>query len=344
MKTPEWRAAAFFEKNGEALTCTLCPFGCTLESGARGRCHVRRRHGDALETATMASSVFHVQSIERKPLYHVRPGRRVLTVAAPGCTFSCSYCQNFSLSQYGRTKEAPWSAEPVSAGGLVEMAAREGADLAFSYTEPVLAAELTLEAAELGRAAGVACLWKTNGFVTKNAARLVAPALLAANVDLKAPTESAHEKLTRAPLSPVLEAMSIWKEAGVWLEISTPLIPGFNTDDDSLRKMARLVRALGPETPFHLLRFHPDHREQAAPPTHPTLLRRAANIAREEGLLYVYVERAMGEDGRNTVCPDCKAVVIRRDPWVLLENTLAAGKCRQCGGKIAGIFGEEATS
>lgn len=293
-----------------------------------------------METATYATSVLHAHPIERKPLYHVHPGQTVLTAAAPGCTFACTYCQNFSVSQYGRTNEAPWTARPITARELVAECTDKRALLAFSYTEPILAAELTLDVAEIRGDTRPSILWKTNGFVTTNAARLVAPALLAANVDLKTPAEASHRKLTAAPLAPVLEALSIWKENGVWLEISTPLIPGLNTDDASLRALAALVFSFGAETPWHLVRFHPDYRLQESTPTHPDLLRRAVRIARDVGLAHVYVERALGDEGRNTSCAGCGQTVIRRGVWSLAENALIHGKCPHCSRTIPGRWDE----
>lgn len=267
----------------------------------------------------------------------------MLTVAAPGCTFACTYCQNFPLSQHGRTDEAPWTARPITAQELVKACAERDALLAFSYTEPILAAELALDVAAQNPKPGPAIVWKTNGFLTEEAARLVAPALLAANVDLKTPDDDSHRRLTAAPLAPVRSALSIWKECGVWLEISTPLIPGLNTDDASLRALAAIVFSLGAETPWHLVRFHPDYRLQEAPPTHPDLLRRAADIAREVGLAHVYVERALGEEGRNTRCAGCGKTVIRRDVWALLENGLVHGKCPQCARGLPGRWSEVAS-
>jgi pyruvate formate lyase activating enzyme len=337
----EWRAAEFYRTEGASLTCTLCPHACSLGDGDRGRCYVRRRRGDALETATFATSVLHVQAIERKPLYHFRPGSRVVTVAAPGCSFACSYCQNFRLSQFGRSPEAAWSARPLEPDELVAAAVAEGAAIAFSYAEPVLAAELTLALAPLAQRAGIDIVWKTNGFVTTEAARRLAPALAALNIDLKAADETAHRKLTGAPLGPILDAIEEWVSAGVWIEISTPLIPGVNTDDASLRTMAKRVYACGPATPWHLLRFHPDYRLVRVSPTHPDLLARAAGIANEVGLEHVYVERAIGQAGRDTRCPSCQATVVRRDIWALAENRVVAGRCPDCEVPIAGRWVKE---
>lgn len=332
----EWRAAEFYQVNGAALTCTLCPHACTLADGDRGRCQVRRRRGDVLETATFATSVVHVQPIERKPLYHFRPGSRVVTVAAPGCTFACTYCQNFRLSQLGRSAEAVWSARPLTPEELVTTAATERAAIAFSYAEPVLAAELTLASAVLARDAGIDIVWKTNGFVTVEAARRLAPCLSAVNVDLKAAGEAAHRRLTGAPLKPVLDALDTWLGEGVWVEVSTPLIPGVNADDGSIRALAQRVLACGPETPWHLLRFHPDYRLQDALPTHPELLARAAAIAADVGLRHVYVERALGQRARDTRCPSCSATLVRRHIWALAECRLVAGRCPECKAPVAG--------
>ncbi len=346
-RVPEglWRPASFFRSGGDALresggvlTCSLCPFECRLRPGDTGRCHVRRRRGDHLETATFATTALHVHPIERKPFYHVRPGSRVLTLAAPGCTFACTYCQNYRLSQFGRTDDAPWTGVSVAPESVVTRAANEGLSIAFSYSEPVLAAELTLALAPLAKAAGVPLLWKTNGFVTEEAAREVAPALTAANVDLKAPGDEAHIRLTGAPVTPVVRALEVWREAGVWLEISTPVIPGFNDDVESLGALARILAAVGPQTPWHLLRFHPDYRLNGAPPTHPDLLERAGEIARAEGLVHVYVERALGDRGRATRCAGCGEPVIERRTEGVRDNRLRDGRCPHCHVAVAGCW------
>jgi pyruvate formate lyase activating enzyme len=332
----EWRAADFQRPDGDVVECTLCPFACRLHDGDTGRCRVRRRRGDALETATFATAVRHLHAVERKPLYHWRPGSRVLTLAPPGCTFACRYCQNFRISQYGRSEEAPWSAAPFDPAEILAEARAAGAAVAFSYSEPALAAEATIALA----GGGADVIWKTNGFVTPAAARRVGAVLSAANVDLKDVDDARHRRLTGAPVTPVLAALDALAAAGVWLEVSTPLIPGWNDDPATLRALAEAVRALGPETPWHLLRFHPDYRLQGAPPTPPALLERARAVAREAGLRHVYVERALGEDGRATRCPRCDEVVVRRDLWALAGSMLVDGRCPRCTTRVAGRWQE----
>jgi pyruvate formate lyase activating enzyme len=330
-----WRPARFFELQGERVLCTLCPLACALEDGEVGYCQVRRRNGATLETATYATSVEHWSSVERKPLYHFVPGLRVLTLAAPGCSFRCLYCQNYRISQYGRSEQSLWDAEAVSPVAFVRKAAMQRAALALSYAEPSLAAELTLDLARHGKDAGVPVLWKTNGFLTPQAAEVLAPHISAANVDLKA-SERRHRSLTGAELGPVLETLQILLGAGVWVEISTPLIPGFNTDDASLESLARIVRQLGVDRPWHLVRFNPDFKLKQFSPTSNEDFARARLIAEQVGLRHVYVERAEGTRGRSTVCPQCRHVVVEREIWSALRVELKNGCCPRCGESIAG--------
>ena len=307
-----------------------------LVDGESGQCHVRRRTGPRLETATFATTVWHLDAIERKPLYHFRPGAQALTLAAPGCSFRCGYCQNHRLSQYGRSPESPWSARPVDLDEVIASAAAADAAIAFSYSEPTLAAELTLALADRARGSGVELVWKTNGFITPEALDVVAPHLAAVNVDLKAIDETRHRGLTGAPLAPVLDAIGRFVRAGVWVEISTPLIPGVNADDDSIARLAETITRISPKIPWHLVRFMPDHRMRSLPPTSPGTLERAAALARQAGLQFVYVERALGLAGRNTQCPRCCETVVRRDIWRTIGDAAFDGQCPRCNHTLPG--------
>jgi pyruvate formate lyase activating enzyme len=331
-----WSPAEFHQPAGADVLCTLCPHGCRLADGAIGACRVRRRRGEGLETATFASATWHLDAIERKPFYHFLPGTRALTLAAPGCSFACDYCQNYRISQVGRLPELPWSAEPVEPEEVAAAAAAQGAAIALSYSEPVLAAEMTLALAAAARPRGVPIVWKTNGFVTLDALARIAPCLSAVNVDLKAPDEARHRALTGAPLAPVLAALAALVRAGVWVEVSTPLLPGVNDDPASLRLMAQMVARSGETIPWHLLRFTPEFRMRGEQPTSPQALGDAVAIAREAGLPYVYVERALGPEGRATRCPRCGEEVVARGIWCTLRTSLGAGLCPGCGESIPG--------
>jgi pyruvate formate lyase activating enzyme len=331
-----WVPGSFFEVRGEQLRCVLCPHRCSLKDGQTGLCRVRRRRDAGIETATFASSVFHLDAVERKPLYHYRPGTTALTIAAPGCTFRCNYCVNHRISQFGRVPGTEWSAQAIDPAGVVGLAAQRSACVALSYTEPALAAELTLELAELGRPLGVAVVWKTNGFITPEAVAALSPALDAVNLDLKAADDRTHQRLTGAPLAPVLEALRLLKASGVWVEVATPLIPTVSAGAAELAAIAELIAGIDPGIPWHLLRFTPTFRMAHYAPTLPAELAAAVLIGRQAGLRHVYVERALGAVGRATRCPSCGEVVVARGVWALEANHLRDGACPGCGTRLEG--------
>lgn len=341
MTAPAWRPALLGEAAAGRVRCGLCPHACDLAPGETGVCQVRRNHGGTLETATFTVTVAHSDAIERKPLYHVRPGSRVLTVAGPGCTFRCNYCVNHRLSQYGRAGGTGWAGMPARPADLVAQAVAAGAAVGLSYAEPGLAPELTLALAEHAAPAGIPLVWKTNGFLTPAAIDLVAPVLHAVNIDVKAAADAAHRRLTGAPLRPVLDAIERFRAAGVWVEVSTPLIPGVSADPDTLRAIAGHLAGIDPDIPWHLARFTPDFRMRRPPPTPPAALAEAVAIGRGAGLRFVYVERALGGAGRETRCPGCDAVLISRGIWETLENSVTVGACAHCALPIPGRWGDE---
>jgi pyruvate formate lyase activating enzyme len=330
-----WSKAAFYHSKGTALQCILCPHACILKKDEEiGFCQVRRRKGKIMETATFASAVQHLSAIERKPFYHYKPGTQVLTLAAPGCNFRCLYCQNYRLSQFGRTPAAPWQAEPVSPDSLIKTACKHNAAIGFSYSEPSLAAELTQALAQAGQ--NIELIWKTNGFLTAYALHCLAPMLAAVNIDLKSVNNKKHEALTGVAVKPILDNIAAFIEAGVWVEISTPIIPKINADSQSLHLIAKAIDSVSPQIPWHLIRFTPEFKLQRLPPTSVDMLKQAVQIAHDIGLQYIYVERALGAKGRNTFCPHCHRELISREIWGLRYNALNDGKCPDCGTVISG--------
>ncbi|MGV4985989.1 radical SAM protein [Streptomyces sp. NRAIS4] len=332
----QWTPAVLHRERHGRVQCLLCPFRCALEDGETGLCGVRRRTGDGLETATFASSVRHWDTVERKPLYHYRPGTPCLTLAAPGCTFACDYCINHRMSQYGREDSVRWDAEPVDPEEVAGEAAARSGCVAISYTEPSLAIELTAALARSGRPLGVDVVWKSNGFLTAEAVDLAARHVAAVNVDVKTLDERDHRDLTGARPGPVLDALTGLRERGVWVEVSTPLIPGLTAGPGTLRPIARALAALDPAIPWHLVRATPAHRRTGHAPTPVADLEAGVRIGREEGLRHVYVERALGADGRATRCPRCRTTVVARDIWALGGNTLEDGRCPRCGTAVEG--------
>ncbi|MFG1722657.1 AmmeMemoRadiSam system radical SAM enzyme [Micromonospora chalcea] len=325
-----------YSARGDRIRCDLCPLRCMLRDGQTGECGVRRRAGEVLQTATFATVMQHVDANERKPFYHFRPGGRSLTLAAPGCTFACSYCINHRISQYGRETALAWSGQPVDPAEVVARAAAEGADICFSYTEPSLALELTEAVAALAGPAGVHVMWKSNGFLTPEAVERAAPLLDAVNIDVKAGDTAAHHRLTGAPLEPVLETMREFARRGVWLEVTTPLIPGCSAEPQQLAAIARTVASVSVEVPWHLVRFTPTYRMTAQAPTMPAELAEAVRIGHAAGLRHVYVERALGARGRETRCAACGVTIVRRGIWQLESCEVRAGGCPRCDHPIDG--------
>jgi pyruvate formate lyase activating enzyme len=343
-KGPQWSAAVLASAPpapvgaDRRVRCELCPYRCTLPEGRVGACKVRRNRAGVLQTATHAVAVSHLDPIERKPLYHVWPGTRVLTVAAPGCTFRCAYCVNHRLSQYGRLPTAGWVGEPADPAAVVALAGAHGAAIGMSYGEPGLAPELTLALAELAAPAGIPLVWKTNGFLTPAAVDLVAPWLSAVNIDVKAADEAAHRRLTGAPLAPVLRALERFRANGVWVEVSTPLAPGAAQSPAQLRAIADQLVQVDRDIPWHLLRFTPDHRMRDAAPSTPRALHQAAQIGRAAGLRFVYFQGAPDGAGQSTPCPHCGTTLLRRAGSPPHSNRLLAGSCPSCANSVPGVW------
>ena len=333
----KWNPASFYVNDSNALACTLCAHMCSFKKdGDIGFCHTRRRKNNQLETATLTVGIQHLDTVERKPLYHYKPGKNVLTLATPGCTFQCLYCQNYRLSQFGRSEQASWRSASLKIEDIVNNAAENQAAIGFSYAEPTLNAELTLALHELAKPRNIGIIWKTNGFLTESAAKILSPTLAAANIDLKSLNERQHKKLTGANLKPVLDTIRTFYNAGVWLEISTPLIPTINSDVTSIGQIAKFIASIDTNIPWHLGRFNPDFKLQKLPPTSIDMLKQARKIGLDAGLKYVYVERALGSEGRTTYCSSCGKPLITREIWKLENNDLKDNKCPNCQTLVAG--------
>ncbi|MGS2640165.1 radical SAM protein [Streptosporangium sp. G12] len=327
-----WIPAVLGESTARGIRCRLCPHHCVVKQGQVGACKVRRGGPDGLETATFATTVVHVDAVERKPFFHYRPGIPSVTLAAPGCSFRCGYCVNFRISQYGRDDRAVWEAREVDPREIVTRAAGLGGCVALSYTEPSLALELTLELARHGREQGVEVVWKSNGFLTPEAVELAAPALAAVNIDLKGVDEESHHRLTGGSVRPVIDTIRAFRDLGVWVEVSTPLIPGVSAPEP----IAEVIAGIDAGIPWHPMRFSPAYQMADERPTSPGELADAVAAGQAAGLRHVYVERALGAEGRATRCPGCQSVVVSREIWSLTENRLEEGHCPDCGTALEG--------
>ncbi|HPC84939.1 MAG TPA: AmmeMemoRadiSam system radical SAM enzyme [Smithellaceae bacterium] len=334
------REALLYEKtDGSGVRCGLCAHRCNITPNRRGLCGVRENRDGVLYSLVFGTMIAeHVDPIEKKPFFHVYPGSRSYSVATVGCNFSCSFCQNHEISQMPRSTLMIMGEEVPP-----EMIVRRAKEMkcqtvAYTYTEPTVYLETALEIMKIAATEGLKNLFVTNGYMTTEALELVSPYLAAANVDLKSFREAFYKKQCGARLSPVLDSLKKMKDLGIWVEVTTLLIPGLNDSARELKDIASFIRTLGAETPWHISRFHPQFRMIQTPPTPVSSLRLAGAIGKEAGLLHVYTGNVPGDEGENTFCSNCNKLLIRRYGFRILDDFLSEQRCPSCGRKLEGLF------
>ena len=331
--------ATCYEKLEESkVHCFLCSQHCNIKPGKRGKCGVRENRDGTLWSLVYGRLIAqHIDPIEKKPLYHFFPGSRSYSIATAGCNFSCLFCQNADISQGPRELKTIFgqNAPPEE---VVSEASRSGcASISYTYTEPTIFMEYALDASKLAHEHGIKNVFVSNGFMTEQSLQLIAPYLDAANVDLKAFTDDFYKKQCGARLDPVLKTLQRMKKAGIWLEVTTLLIPGLNDDEKQLRQLAGFLVELDHQIPWHVSRFHPTYRLTDRPSTPVSTLHKARQIGIEAGLAYVYTGNVPGDDGENTFCHECGSLLIRRTGFSMLKQGLEQANCRKCGAELAGV-------
>lgn len=331
------REAEWYERHLDAITCRLCPHQCVLRESDRGFCRVRAVKDQKLLTLVYGNPCsLHVDPLEKKPLYHFLPGRSVLSLATAGCNLRCLNCQNWEISQ-ARPEDIPWTA--VSPEQLAGAAAERSIPaIAYTYSEPIVFYEYARDCAAAARARGIRNILVTAGFIREEPLRALCKVTDAANVDLKSFDDRTYRRLNRGRLAPILRAIEVMREEGVWVELTRLLVPGHSDEIDDVGLMCGWIRdTLGPEVPLHLSRFHPAYRLQALPPTPVALLERAYDTAKSAGLLNVYIGNVPGRAGQNTTCPKCGIDVIVRNGYSVEIRGMNEGRCT-CGQTIAGVW------
>ncbi|MBU2439142.1 MAG: AmmeMemoRadiSam system radical SAM enzyme [Acidobacteria bacterium] len=323
---------------GNVCLCRLCAHGCRIEDGCSGVCRVRGNRDGTLYSQVYGELIAtHVDPIEKKPLFHFYPGSLSLSIASAGCNFRCSFCQNWQISQAPR-EGGTHTGPDTSPGEVVENAVRRRCrSISYTYTEPTIFFEFALDTARQAQTAGLENVFVTNGYMTKEALETIHPALHACNVDLKSFRDSFYRTMCGARLQPVLDSIRTMKALGIWLEITTLVIPGQNDSEAEWADIAGFIHDLDPDIPWHLSRFHPDYEYDAAPATPLETLQRAHAVGRGAGLRYVYIGNAPGL-AEDTVCPTCGKVLVRRSGYSVALEHLKGGSCGGCGSVIAGRF------
>jgi len=329
------REAMLYDRITEGRAhCRLCSHCCIIADGERGICQVRKNTSGILESLVYGRVIARdADPIEKKPLFHFYPGTRAYSIATVGCNFTCLHCQNHHLSQYPRTHEGHIVGDHVSASEIVAEAVEAGChSIAYTYTEPTIAIEYVLEVMSEARDAGLTNVWVTNGYFTADAAALIIPLLDAANIDLKGISDDMYHDIVGGTVRPVLNSIERLVRAGVWVEVTTLVIPGVNDSKDDLQWTAEAIRGISPTIPWHVSRFFPSHQMTNRTRTPIRTLETARDIGRKAGLQFVYIGNLPGE-GESTQCPTCGTTVIARSGFLVKEVRLDAGICPEC--KIA---------
>lgn len=326
------------KKEGGQVRCNLCAHRCVIKSDRKGVCGVRENKEGVLYSLVYGTLIAeNIDPIEKKPFFHVYPSSKSYSIATVGCNFSCVFCQNHDISQMPRTLMI--AGEDFTPEEIVARAKKSGAKtIAYTYTEPTIYFELAYDTAKIALKNGLKNVFVTNGFMTTETIETIAPYLTAANVDLKSFRDEFYKKQCGARLDPVLESLKKMKEKGIWLEITTLLIPTLNDSEEELQDIARFIAGLGAETPWHISRFHPQFKMRELPVTPLASLHRAAQIGKKAGLKYVYSGNVSGDEGENTHCYHCGNLLIERCGFQVVRMNLKGNKCSKCATPLESIL------
>ncbi len=320
------------------VQCHLCARRCVVPEGERGMCGARMNVGGELRSLVWGRPIsIHVDPIEKKPFYHFLPGSQAYSLATSGCPLRCAFCQNWQISQ-ARPEDYD---TPIRTPAEIarEAGARGAPVIAFTYNEPTVFTEYALDIATEARKRGIRSVFVSCGYMTENPLAALCEVLSAVKIDLKGFASSFYRKVSQADVEPVLRSIRQVARAGVHLEIVNLVVPTLNDDETSLRELSRWVAGeVGPDTPVHFTRFHPDYRLKDLPPTPQATLQRAWEIAQASGLRFPYVGNVPDHPGNHTVCPACGTLLIARTGFFVVENHLVDGTCPGCGRAIPGVW------
>jgi pyruvate formate lyase activating enzyme len=327
------KEAMFYQKlEGNKVRCNLCHHKCVISKGKRGICQVRENRNGVLYSVVYGKVVAsNVDPIEKKPLFHFYPGSTAYSIATVGCNFHCLHCQNWEISQV----KSGIVGKEITPDSVVKNAINNGCQsIAYTYTEPTIFYEYAYDIAKIAHGKGLKNLFVTNGYISWEALREISSYLDAANIDLKSMSDGFYRKICGAKLQPVLDNIKLHHNLGMWVEVTTLIIPGYNDDLEELKSIAEFIRKIDAGIPWHVTGFYPAYKFTDIPPTPRETLRKAVEIGRKAGLEYVYQGNV--REGENTYCPYCGELLIERDGFDIAVNDIINGSCSYCGKQIAG--------
>jgi pyruvate formate lyase activating enzyme len=333
--------ARFYEKVEEGkVHCHLCAHECKIDPGKRGLCHVRENQEGTLYSLVYGMVVVeNIDPIEKKPLFHFLPGSRSYSIATAGCNFMCLHCQNYDISQYPKKHAGRIPGKARTPEAIVrEAKANRCATISYTYTEPTIFMEFALDTARLAREQGIRNVFVSNGFMTAESATAMAEVIDGDNIDLKSFRDDFYRKVCKARLQPVLDTIQRAKQLGVWLEVTTLIIPGLNDSKEELTEIAQFLKEVDPGIPWHVSAFYPTHQMLDRPRTPAATLLMARDIGLEAGLRYVYTGNIPGQGGENTYCYSCGELLIERVGYAIKGFILQNGTCPKCQAAIDGVW------
>ncbi len=322
------------------VDCSLCEFRCRIAEGKRGRCCVRENRGGKLYSLVYEKAISTgVDPIEKKPFFHFLPGSSAFSIATVGCNFRCLHCQNYNISQLPQDHKGRLEGELLPCKTVVDLAKRHRCQsISYTYTEPTIFMEYALDTAKIAKENSIRNNFVTNGYMTVEALEAIRPYLDAANVDLKGFNEESHRRRTGASIEPVKRNIRLMKEMGIWVEVTTLVIPTENDPDAELGAIAEFIRSVDAGIPWHVSAFYPTYKMMNLPRTPVSTIRKAYRIGKNAGLRYVYGGNVPGEESENTNCYSCGATLIKRWGFQVTEDNLRDGECPRCNAKIDGVF------
>ncbi len=332
------KLAMYQDETARGIMCRICPNECVLKEGELSKCNNRKVHNSKLYTLAYGNPcTAAIDPVEKKPLYHFLPGSRAYSIATAGCNLVCLNCQNWAISQTSPDKTRNFDIQPMQV--VAESIKSNCASIAYTYSEPVTFYEYVFDTATLARKAGVKNIMKSNGYINPEPLKNLCSVIDAANIDLKAFTESTYLKLTGGKLQPVLDTLKVYRDMGVWLEITNLIVPTWTDNQDDIANMCKWLGENGfKNTPIHFDRFYPMYKLEQLAPTPVDVLNNAVRLAEGEGLNYVYTGNMPGNEKSDTICPSCKSVVVARQGYRITVNNITNGKCNKCGSKIDGVW------
>jgi len=334
------KEALLYEKiEDRSVRCYLCSHYCRISNQQFGICGVRQNIDGLLYTYVYARPcALHIDPIEKKPLYHFFPGSSSFSVATIGCNFRCGFCQNWEISQSTIRDGVDLGTEEVNPEDIVRAAIKNKCkSISYTYTEPTIFFEYALDTAKLAKTEGLYNNFVTNGYMTKECLLMIKPYLDAANVDLKFFKDASYKKNCGGALQPVLNSIRLMHELGIWVEVTTLVVPGENDSEEELTGIAQFIADVDKNMPWHVSRFHPDYKFTDYGPTPEATLKKAQEIGERCGLTYIYVGNVVGF-GNDTYCPGCKKLLIKREVFSILEYNIKSGRCAFCNAVSPGLF------